>query len=227
LDKKTAVSGKLSVSSLEIEPWCEYGPIDYLGEIVYYVLSGRGNLAYGTAAMYDWESDSYCYIAPRQRHSMLGQGETPLIVLKVEYDAEGPRSVKPWGVPIFKRDRPMRVDYIPGITSIVMQTPQSLEPMGAEHFGAIEYEIVQKAPRVDEPEASEPKPEKPTSETVNYVVRGRGKYLIDGKPYPVQAGSLVYSSGARVQLIDIDQWTLDFLFFWLKMYKDAPYRGPL
>jgi hypothetical protein len=235
LEKAKSASGKLAVSTIEIQPWCEYGPIDYEGEMVYYVLNGYGNLAYApggqgelTNILCDWNSDSYSYIAPKQRHSMSDQGQAPLNLLRVEYEAtHSPDSIMPWGVPIFRRNNPVRVDHSPGCISTVNQTPQTLRPMGVEHFRAVEYEIVHKAPKPEIPPPKPPEPdakeEKSRDEIVNFVVRGKGKYLIGGKQYPVRAGSLIYSSPSGVidvnptKLVDVEQYTLEFLYFCIRI----------
>lgn len=226
-------SGRLAVSTYELEPWSEYGPIEYEGEMIYYVLSGRGNLAYApggpgeiTNVMYDWDSDSYSYIAPRQRHSMSNQGQGPLSVLRVQYDAKrSPDSVIPWGVPIFKLYNPIRIDRMPSLVSIVNQTPQAFRGMGAEHFRAIEYEVVHKLPKraVPAQATSDTQGEKPRDEIVNYVVRGRGSYLVEGREHPVKAGCLVYANPSQLidltptKLVDLEQLTLDYLYFCIRI----------
>ena len=112
LERTKSASGKLSVSILDIEPWSDYGPLDYQAEVVYYVLNGRGNLAYApgglgeiTNVMCDWDNDSYSYIAPSQYHSVSNEGQIPLTMLKVQYDTRrSPDSVMPWGGFQYSRD---------------------------------------------------------------------------------------------------------------------------
>jgi mannose-6-phosphate isomerase-like protein (cupin superfamily) len=201
--------------------------------MVYYVLTGRGNLAYApggpgeiTNVMYDWDTDSYSYIAPRQRHSMSNQGEGPLSVLRVQYDAKRSLdSVIPWGVPIFKVSNPIRIDHMPSLLSIVNQTPQAFRSMGAEHFRAIEYEVVHESPKRDVPAqaTSDTQGETPRDEIVNYVLRGRGSYLVESREHPVKAGCSVYANPSQIidltptRLVDVEQLTLDYLYFSIRI----------
>jgi mannose-6-phosphate isomerase-like protein (cupin superfamily) len=233
LDKRETASKKLTVVSLEIHPWCSCGPIEQESEILYYVLSGRGNLDYApghfhkkpvplSVKLFDWDTDSYAYVSPGRSHGMLNQGESSLIVLKVEYDS--PRdtgSFTPWGVSIFKRDLPVRTDKTNHGLSIVNQIPSTFQSMGARNFQAMEYEIILKPENRSLKKASasieDRQLTKPTSETVNYVVRGEGKYLIDDKEYKVRAGSVVYSSCVNAALVDVGELTLDYLMFNLRM----------
>jgi hypothetical protein len=234
LKKNESASKKLAVSNIEIKPWGSYGPIDYEGEIMYYVLSGLGNLNYATghyrarhkkvsdpgplrASLYDWESNSYAYLSPLQRHGMLNQGEAPLYVLKVEYDS--PRELgdtTPWGVQIYKKDLPIRIDKSSRSLSIVNQTPDTLGPIGAKNFKVMEYEIISKVGPRPKP-SKVVNPPKPTSETISYIVRGKGIFLVDEKEYPVEAGSIVYTSGIGASLIDVGDSTLDYLMYYIEM----------